>query len=98
MSASIEAAAGAQDTSCAVRTAAVPRRWIITVNYGRCLEGYQRADAAVIFRLSQIANALLRGETAYPDSRDPELRDLIADRHAWADLMRETPRFVEQGA
>lgn len=72
-------------------------RWVVSARYGRCIEGLQRAEAAINFRLSQLQGAALRGEQIDLDN-DFDLRLLLDDRKDWISLIRSTPIFVEEGA
>lgn len=96
MSLTTEAAAGAHDTSCAVRTAFVPRpRHVISLNYGRCMEYLQRTQAQIDYRLSELKYTARNGEEI---DNDLELIALLGDRRDWTNLLKEQEKFVERGA
>lgn len=67
-------------------------RFIVSAAYGRCLEGWQRSQAEIDFRLSQLkASAASQAEI----DNDIDLIALLGDRRDWEKLIRETPAFVE---
>lgn len=66
--------------------------YVISREYGKCLEGWQAAR-------HQLEQALAACAYNGRDSdRDALVRERGEDVAAWEDLLRVTPRFVESGA
>lgn len=62
--------------------------YVIAEGYGRCLEGWQRAQRALRAALGQCRDA-----GRHPDT-DPEVALCLQDRRAWERLLREVPQFL----
>ncbi|MGY0559488.1 hypothetical protein ACW7G2_02005 [Luteimonas sp. A277] len=69
-------------------------RWVISLGYGRCVEGYRRTQDQIKARRRQL---MLAG--VHPDdwADDLEMICLRVDSAAWTRLMAETAKFVEVG-
>lgn len=66
-------------------------KYVLSLGYGRCLEGYKRTTEQINSRRRSL---LYAGATPQEVQDDLELICLYADREAWVRLMGETPKFV----
>lgn len=70
------------------------KRWVLSLPYGRCLEGYRRTQDQITARCRQL---MLAGIPPKKWADDLELICLRNDSAAWVRLMTETPKFSEVG-
>lgn len=68
--------------------------FVISLGYGRCLEGWQRTQEAISRRFRELRYS---GASAEQLCDDLDLALLLQDRGHWEQLMRQTAKFREAG-